>query len=307
MLGLLLGLAAGADGWSLHPAAWAQDSALILELRLPRSLSAWLAGAALGLAGAIAQGLFRNPLADPFLLGSAAGAHLGVSLSLVIGAGLLGIPLAAFLGALSGVVLSMTLAGSLRQSTHLLLAGVVTGMLMGAAAEMLALLHPDILRARQAFLLGTTAFADAHSVALLSAAMAVSLVIALPCARVLDALTLGEEATSTLGLPLSFCRMALLTALALATGTAVSQVGLVGFIGLAAPHLARALGPMGHQSLMVNASLCGGALLALADALCRGAVAPMEWPVGLMTSTLGGLYLLALIRRRGRRAGGGLA
>ena len=306
VIGLLLGLIAGAEGWSLRPEQWRQEASLILELRLPRSCVAWLAGAALGLAGAIAQGLFRNPLADPFLLGSAAGAHLGVSVALVVGASaswtaLLGIPAAAFVGALAGVLLSLTLAGTLREGTHLLLAGVVVGMLMGAAAEMLSLLAPEMLRARQAFLLGTTAFADARSVGLLASALAVAVLLAWPCTRVLDALTLGEAAATTLGLPVRACRAALLAALALATGAAVSQVGLVGFIGLAAPHLVRTIGPLPHRDLLFNAALCGGALLALADAFCRGWAAPSEWPVGLMTATLGGLYLLTLLRLRNRR------
>jgi iron complex transport system permease protein len=309
-LGLLLGLTAGAEGWSLSPSAWAQDAALILELRLPRSASAWLAGAALGLAGAIAQGLFRNPLADPYLLGSAAGAHLGVSLALVAGATLtwpvsLGVPLAAFLGALGGVLLSLMLAGTLHQGTPLLLAGVIVGMLLGTGAEMLSLIAPEILRARQAFLLGTTVYADAGAVALLGLAVAVAGALAWPAARVLDALTLGEDAAATLGLPVRACRIGLLAALALATGAAVSQVGLVGFIGLVAPHLVRAMGTRAHRALLLQSACCGGALLVWADAFCRGWAAPSEWPVGLMTASLGGAYLLVLLRRRGRPSASG--
>ena len=251
LLSLLLGLSAGAEGWSWGWTAWAADQELIMQLRLPRAASAWLAGAALGLAGAIAQGLFRNPLADPYLLGSAAGAHLAVSLVLAASSALagasmlggfgglglsgglgglqasassasgwmalmpgLGIPLAAFLGALAGVLCSLMLAGGLREGPVLLLAGVVVGMLLAAAAETLALMAPDILRARQAFLLGTTAFAGPESVMTLGIALALGLVLALPCARALDALTLGDDAARTLGLPLSACRALLVAALA---------------------------------------------------------------------------------------------
>lgn len=335
LLSLLLGLSAGAEGWSWGWTAWAADQELIMQLRLPRAASAWLAGAALGLAGAIAQGLFRNPLADPYLLGSAAGAHLAVSLVLAASSALagasmlggfgglglsgglgglqasassasgwmalmpgLGIPLAAFLGALAGVLCSLMLAGGLREGPVLLLAGVVVGMLLAAAAETLALMAPDILRARQAFLLGTTAFAGPESVMTLGIALALGVVLALPCARALDALTLGDDAARTLGLPLSACRALLVAALALTTGAAVAQVGLVGFVGLAAPHLVRAMGPTLHRGLLIQSALCGGALLGLADALCRGLAAPTEWPTGLLTALLGGGYLLIRLRQR---------
>jgi len=309
LLSLLLGISAGAEGWSWGWAAWSADQNLIMQLRLPRAASAWLAGAALGLAGAIAQGLFRNPLADPYLLGSAAGAHLAVSLvlaassalagaSVLGGFGGIGIPLAAFLGALAGVLCSLLLAGGLREGPVLLLAGVVVGMLMAAAAETLALMAPDILRARQAFLLGTTAFAGPESVMTLGIALALGLALALPCARALDALTLGDDAARTLGLPLSACRALLIAALALTTGAAVAQVGLVGFVGLAAPHLVRAMGPALHRGLLIQSALCGGALLGLADALCRGLAAPTEWPTGLLTALLGGGYLLIRLRQR---------
>ena len=309
LLSLLLGISAGAEGWSWGWAAWSADQNLIMQLRLPRAASAWLAGAALGLAGAIAQGLFRNPLADPYLLGSAAGAHLAVSLvlaassalagaSVLGGFGGIGIPLAAFLGALAGVLCSLLLAGGLREGPVLLLAGVVVGMLMAAAAETLALMAPDILRARQAFLLGTTAFAGPESVMTLGIALALGLALALPCARALDAFTLGDDAARTLGLPLSACRALLIAALALTTGAAVAQVGLVGFVGLAAPHLVRAMGPALHRGLLIQSALCGGALLGLADALCRGLAAPTEWPTGLLTALLGGGYLLIRLRQR---------
>jgi iron complex transport system permease protein len=309
LLSLLLGISAGAEGWSWGWAAWSADQNLIMQLRLPRAASAWLAGAALGLAGAIAQGLFRNPLADPYLLGSAAGAHLAVSLVLAAssalagasalgGFGGIGIPLAAFLGALAGVLCSLLLAGGLREGPVLLLAGVVVGMLMAAAAETLALMAPDILRARQAFLLGTTAFAGPESVMTLGIALALGLALALPCARALDALTLGDDAARTLGLPLSACRALLIAALALTTGAAVAQVGLVGFVGLSAPHLVRAMGPALHRGLLIQSALCGGALLGLADALCRGLAAPTEWPTGLLTALLGGGYLLIRLRQR---------
>ena len=166
---LLLGLAAGPEGWSL---AWGDDAALISAIRAPRTLGALLCGALLGLAGALAQGLFRNPLADPYLLGSAAGAGLGVVLVLAAG-GLLGASMglaaagalmrlglvgAAFTGALLGMALTLVLARGAGRPMVLLLAGVVVGVLLTALADVVILLSPEALRGKQVFMLGTTGF-----------------------------------------------------------------------------------------------------------------------------------------------------
>ncbi|MCU0930108.1 MAG: iron ABC transporter permease, partial [Burkholderiaceae bacterium] len=279
---------------------------LVWQLRAPRTLGALAVGALLGLAGAIAQGLFRNPLADPYLLGSAAGAGLGVAVVLVAGTGVgwtlapelagplarVGIVAAAFAGALGGVGLALLLAGGATRPLVLLLAGVVVGVLLGALADLLLLAAPEALRPRQAFLLGSTAFLGWGSVGVLAAVLAVVLVLARRHARALDALVLGEASAASLGVPVVRVRWLLLAAMALATGAAVAQAGLVAFVGL----LARVT--VAHGALVVLSALAGAVLLGAADVVARLAIAPRELPVGLLTAVIGGVYLLVLLRRR---------
>ena len=308
---LALGLAAGSEGWSFH---WGDESDLVAAIRAPRSLGAWLAGALLGLSGALSQGLFRNPLADPYLMGSAAGASLGVVLVLAAG-GLLGQEIglavadslqrlglvgAAFLGALAGMTLTLALAGGAGRPMTLLLGGVVVGVLMTALADLLILSSPEALRGRQIFLLGTTSFFGWPAVAALAAALAVTLPLAVGLSRVLDALVLGESSASSLGLQLPRLRLALVAVVALATGAAVAHAGLVAFVGLVAPHLVRRLVVVRHGALLALSALAGGVLLLAADVAARSVVAPRELPVGLLTAVFGGSYLLLLLRHRSR-------
>ncbi len=315
----LLSLAAGSEGlsWAAWQADLRSDQAALLigEIRAPRGLGAWAVGALLGLAGAVAQGLFRNPLADPYLLGAASGASLGVVLVLVAGsaagaalgfndggwAGHLGIASAAFGGALAGVGLTLLLAGGAAHSLRLLLAGVVVGVLLGAVSDLLITLAPQALRGRQAFLLGSTAHLGWAGLPLLAAGLALAVPVAMRLARVLDALTLGEETAASLGLALAQWRAALVALLALCTGLAVAQAGLIAFVGLVAPHLVRRVAPSGHAALLGHSALAGGALLLGADLLARALLAPRELPVGVVTAVLGGGYLLWLLHR-GRQA-----
>ena len=306
---LLLGLLAGGEGLSLTVR---DDLTLLAHIRAPRTLGAWLAGALLGLAGALAQGLFRNPLADPYLLGSAAGASLGVVLVLVAGGAMgaslgastvsallqLGLLGAAFVGALGGVMLTLLLARGAGQPLVLLLAGVVVGVLLSAVSDLLTLLSPGALRGRQVFLLGTTSFLGWQGVAVLTATLIAALLLALRYARALDALVLGEDTAVSLGLPLQRARLTLVVLMALATGSAVAQVGLVAFVGLVAPHLVRRSVVVTHGPLLWLSALAGGALLLAADVTARVVLAPRELPVGLLTAVFGGVYLLVLMRRR---------
>ncbi len=313
VLALLAGLAAGSEGWSLH---WSDEWTLVSEIRAPRSLGALLAGGLLGLAGAVAQGLFRNPLADPYLLGSAAGAGLGVVLVLAAGGALgalagpvavgwlmrLGLVGAAFAGALAGVVLTLALARGAARPMVLLLCGIVVGVLMSAASDLIVLLSPAALRGRQSFMLGTTGFLGWDSVWLLGGALLVTLPFAQRFARALDALVLGEATATSLGLDVPRQRLVLVTLMALATGTAVAHTGLVAFVGLVAPHLVRRGVVVTHARLLPLAALAGGALLLVADVASRSVIAPQELPVGVLTAICGGLYLLALLARDARRA-----
>jgi iron complex transport system permease protein len=313
------GLAAGGDGWSLSGLVRALGSPdgrlIVLDIRAPRTLGAWLAGALLGLSGAAAQGLFRNPLADPYLLGSASGAVLGVVLVLAAAAlgghgvsvetagaiarfGLVG---AAFVGALLGVLLTLSLARGAQETMHLLLAGVVVGVLLTAASDLITTAAPEALRGKQAFLLGSTGFLGWQSCAFMGLGLAVTLPAAWRLARVLDALSLGTETAASLGLALGRLRIALVAVIALGTGVAVSQAGLIAFVGLIAPHLVRRFAPATHGYVLVASAAAGGTLLLTADVLARTLIAPQEVPVGILTALLGGGYLIWLLRR-GRAA-----
>jgi iron complex transport system permease protein len=314
---LAAGLAAGSEGWSL-PDLMAllqgPDAALIVgDIRAPRTLGAWLVGALLGLAGALAQGLFRNPLADPYLLGSASGASLGVVLVLaaasLAGHGLsmatldalqrLGLVGAAFAGALLGVGLTVLMGRGTQHTLRLLLAGVVVGVMLSALGDMVTTMAPDALRGKQAFLLGSTGFLSWGSCTALALGLFLAAPVAWRLSRSLDALSLGEDSARSLGVALPRVRLALVVALALATGVAVSQAGLIGFVGLVAPHLVRRFAPSPHgYSLLASAGM-GGCLLLMSDVLARSLLAPVEVPVGVLTAVLGGSYLLWLLHRRG--------
>ena len=334
-----LGICVGSAGLEnligplLNPAQDPQQTAMaeqiIWQIRLPRTLGAWAAGALLGLAGAVAQGLFRNPLADPYLLGSASGASLGVALALAAlggGAGMLGGSMmnggvavsvfssslwvrlgltgAAFLGAVFAVMLTLMLSRGVGHTLRLLLAGVVVGVVLGAMTHLVLLFSPESLQAMQAFMLGSTAFVGWTSCVLMASVWGVCVLAAWLQARVLDGLSLGDATAISLGLPVAPMRAALVAVLALATGTAVAQTGLIAFVGLAAPHLVRSVVKTTHAHLMLLSSLMGGVLLVAADTLARGLMAPQELPVGMLTAVLGGGYLLWLMHRSSNLGGG---
>ncbi len=303
------GAAVGSLGWEPLWNRSGESVAVILwDIRVPRTLGAWLAGALLGLAGAVAQGLFRNPLADPYLLGSASGAALGVAVALVVAgvspmaasgwAARFGLTGAGFVGAVMAVLITLGLAKGAQHTLRLLLSGVVVGMVFSAFLALVMIWVPDIMRAMQVFMLGTTGFLGWSSVSLMGAVLALSLVGAAAFSPALDALSLGETTAASLGVALTPVRVVLVGVMALATAAAVAQVGLVAFVGLVAPHAVRALVNPTHRWLLPLAALAGGALLLAADVLARWLLAPQELPVGVLTAVLGGGYLLWLMHRR---------
>ncbi len=313
---LLLGAGVGSTGFDsvlnarTDPVAWQ----ILWDIRVPRTLGAWVAGGLLGLAGAVAQGLFRNPLADPYLLGSASGAALGVALALALFGTSpfatqwlvrLGLTSAAFAGAVLGVVLTLALAKGVQHTLRLLLAGVIVGVVLGAGRDLVTIASPDTLQAMQGFMLGSTGFVGWAACGVMAAMLLVTVLVAASLGRVLDGLALGEATALSLGLPLGAVRGVLVAVLALATGAAVAQTGLIAFVGLASPHLVRSIVKSTHARLLVLSALMGGLLLMAADVLARWIIAPQELPVGVLTAVLGGSYLLWLMHRR-RRPGGGL-
>ena len=256
--------------------------------------------------------MFRNPLADPYLLGSASGASLGVALGMAaLGASPFALAFLARLGvtgaaarASPGVLLTLVLAQGVHNTMRLLLAGVVVGVVLGAAASLVLLMNPDIMQAMQAFMLGSTSFIGWGACALMLAVLLATAMGAWCLGRVLDGLSLGEATAHSLGLPLAPLRMVLILLLALATGTAVAQTGLIAFVGLAAPHLVRSMVRSMHRWLLVLSAGMGAVLLLAADLLARWLIAPQELPVGALTALLGGSYLLWLMHRRHALRGG---
>lgn len=307
--------------WGFSPTAfWAdlhgdQAALIVGQIRAPRTLGAAFVGALLGLGGALAQGLFRNPLADPYLLGSAAGAGLavvlvfagvsiaGASVSLAAMAWLerVGLVAAAFCGALAGVAMTLLLAQGALQTMRLLLSGVVVAVLLGAVSDLVTVASPDALRGKQAFMLGSTSFLGWDAIGLLALGLAALLPLALHHARALDALTLGEDSAASLGINLPRVRLLLVALLSASTALAVSHVGLIAFVGLVAPHLVRRHAPGAHGWLLAASAAMGAVLLLTADVISRAVIAPQELPVGVVTAVVGGSYLFVLLRRRGLR------
>jgi len=307
---IILGACVGSTGFESVGRAWSDPMSLLIvrDVRLPRTVGAWLAGALLGMAGAVAQGLFRNPLADPYLLGSASGASLGVALVLVL-FGVspfaaqwlvrLGLTGAAFVGAVGAVLLTLALAKGVQHTLRLLLAGVIVGVVLGAFSSLTMLMVPEVTQAMQAFILGSTGFVGWIACALMGGVWLFCMVVSWMFSHVLDGLSLGEATAASLGLPLAQLRAALVVVIALTTGTAVAQTGLIAFVGLAAPHLVRSVVKTKHARLILLSSLMGGALLMAADISARWLIAPQELPVGVLTAVLGGGYLLWLMHRSG--------
>lgn len=309
----VVSLMVGSQGWeplSVGAEGRLAESAILLEIRLPRTMGVVALGLLLGLGGALAQGLFRNPLADPYLLGSGSGAALAVTLVAAASAGAtaswqplqplvrVGVMGAAFIGALGGVALTLLLARGAQHTHRLLLAGLVVGVVLGALTDLVSTFVPDAWRQRQSLLLGNTQLLNMASTVALWVTALLGLVLSLAMARVLDVLTLGEEAGASLGLPVAQVRLLLVAVMAACTAVAVSQAGLILFVALVAPHLVRHLAPSGHAFLLPTSAGMGAALLLSADIASRWVLAPQELPVGVVTGVSGGLYLLALLHRR---------
>ncbi len=288
-----------------------QARIVVFELRLPRIVLALFVGAALGSAGGAAQGLFRNPLADPGLLGVSSGASLGAALAIVALGPLLlaappivrplALPLAAFVGAALVSLLVARIGRREAEPGHseLLLAGIAINAIAGASVGLLSQLADDAqLRDLVYWTLG--GLDRTQWVHVLVAAPWIALGVALAASRALalDALALGEREAGYLGVDVARNERIVGLAMTVAVGAAVSVSGLIGFVGLVVPHLARRLvGPM-HRGVLVVAPLLGALLVLVADTIARTVAPPTELPVGLLTAMVGGPFFLSLIARR---------
>jgi iron complex transport system permease protein len=290
---------------NLHSGLSEREVAIVTELRLPRVVLGLLVGGMLAMAGAAFQGVFRNPLADPHLLGVAAGAGLGVTAVLAfrsggVTAGLpVGVPVAAFVGALIAVALTWLLGaagGRDRSPATLILAGVAVSSFLAAAQTYLMQRHVDTLREVYSWLLGRLATAGWHDVLLILPYAAVTGAIVLAQRRELDVLTVGDEEAAGLGLHPQRSRYVLLVAASLGTAAAVSVSGLIGFVGIIVPHTIRLLSGPSYRSILPLSVLYGGAFLALADLLARTAGGAAEIPIGVVTAFFGAPFFIVVLR-----------
>jgi iron complex transport system permease protein len=298
------GLSRAATGATVEAATRVVDT-IVLQIRLPRVALAATVGAALALAGAAFQGVFRNPLADPYLLGAASGAGLAAAITMLYGTGLpllagWGVPASAFLGASATVVVVVALArrGLTVPVVPLILAGVVVGSSLSAGTSFVLLAAREQAAGVLAWLLGSLTFASWERLAVAAPLVVVAAVVLLASARALDVLQLGETAAAQLGVPVEALKVVVVAAATLATAAAVSMAGIIGFVGLVVPHAVRlVLGP-GHVRLLPISALWGAAFLVLADLVARTVIAPAELPVGIVTALVGAPFFLVLLRRR---------
>lgn len=284
-----------------------QEETIIFAIRLPRVLGAALVGAALATAGALFQGLLRNPLADPYFIGTSAGAALGatVAVLLPIGGAFMGfgvVPMAAFLGALLTVlaVYSLARSGGKAPLVTLLLSGFVVSSFLIAVMTLLVTVDDRLqlnLRQLLAFLLGGFGASSWQQLAVVAPMILGGLLLSRFLAGSLNAFAAGEEGAAYLGVEVERDKFFILALGALLTGAAVSISGIVGFVGLMMPHAVRLLLGPDHRLLLPAVALAGASFLAAADLLARTVLSPTEIPVGIITAMLGGPFLLYLLRR----------
>ena len=287
-----------------------QRSTILWQLRAPRVALVCVVGACLAVSGAAYQGAFRNPLADPYLLGAAAGAGLGATIALVSGAagssaaGTPLLPLASFVGALAGVALAYVIGGSMggRTTTGLVLAGVAVASFLTAVQTFVQQQNSDTLREVYTWILGRLATAGWDDVVLILPYAGVSIAVLLAHGRLLDVLGLGDDEAEGLGLRPARVRLAVIVAASLATAAAVAVAGLIGFVGIIVPHAVRMVVGASNRWIVPLSALCGAAFLVLADLAARTVVAPGELPIGVVTAVIGAPFFALLLRRSGKPA-----
>ncbi|MBW3567356.1 MAG: iron ABC transporter permease [Proteobacteria bacterium] len=271
---------------------------LVMDLRLPRALTAFATGGLLALAGALMQVLLRNPLADPYVLGVSGGAAVGALSMLMLGAASFWVGGAAFAGALLSTLLVFSLAHGRGgwTPTRLLLTGVVVAAGWGALISLLLALGPDgSLRNMLFWLMGDLSYASSSSVQWL--VLGLGLVALLPFSRHLNLLARGELQARTLGVAVQPLNIGIYLTASLFTAVAVTQGGSIGFVGLVIPHMLRLSAGADHRRLLPGAALAGGTLLVLADTLARTLLAPRQLPVGVVTAFIGVPLFLYLLNR----------
>lgn len=285
----------------VHPDTFA--GTIVWQLRMPRVATAAAIGAALALAGVVLQGVFRNPLTDPYVVGGASGAAFGATLTLLLVPALLGpyvLPIGAFAGSLGAVALALTAAtrSRSRSSVTLLLAGYAVSVVLGAAISLLLMLQRQNLQAIFFWELGSVANATWSSLALATPLLLVASVAPFAFRGELDALLLGESDARSFGVDVRRVRLWLIASASLLTAVSVSLGGIIGFVGLVAPHAVRRLVGPGHRQLLPAAALTGSAFLVAADTVARSIPALGEIPIGIVTALVGGPLFVYLLTTR---------
>lgn len=295
-----LGLAHFAIHWPV------QDEVIFFDLRLPRVIGAALVGLALATAGVLFQGLLRNPLADPYVVGTSGGASLGAVIGTIIssplhlvGFGL--VPLLAFIGALAAMALVYELArvGGRTPVVTLLLAGFAVSTILGYCVSFLLIINDRLqldLPGIYSWLYGGVAISAWSQLAIVGPVIVITTILSNALSYRLNALSLGEDTAARLGIAVERDKLLVIVAGSLLTASAVSISGLVGFVGLFVPHAMRLLGGPDHRRLLPTAGLAGASFLVIADLFARTILSPTEIPVGILTAALGGPYFLYLLR-----------
>ena len=284
---------------------WASSlETIIFYIRLPRVLLAGMVGAALAVAGATYQGLFRNPLADPYLIGVAQGAALGAVIGFMVPSSLqaASIPLLAFAGALVAVavVYSIAKVGKTLPMTTLILAGVALGAFLASITSYLMIASGDKLQGIISWLLGTFSLTNWWQVATVTPYIFIGIVVIWLYSRPLNVMQLDEEQAQQLGINVERVKLILLGAATLITAAAVCFAGIIGFVGIIIPHAVRLIWGPDHRFLLPLATLAGASFLILADIVARTVLAPTEIPVGVITAFLGAPFFLYLLRQKKR-------
>jgi iron complex transport system permease protein len=299
-------------GVHIHSGLSPQQAAIVTQLRLPRVVLGLLVGSMLALAGGCYQGVFRNPLADPYLLGVAAGAGLGATVAVALGLSATdraSVPAFAFAGALLGVFLAYGLGSArigrnhgtqVRTTTTLLLAGVAVVAFLTAIQTYVLQRNVETIREVYTFILGSLATSNWSDVQLALPYAVVAAIIVLAHRRELDVFALGDEEATSLGLHPRRSRLILLVAASLGTAAAVSVSGLIAFVGIIVPHMVRLLAGTSYRVILPLSMLVGGAFLVVCDLLARVVLAPTEVPIGVVTAFLGAPFFLLVLRTANR-------
>ncbi len=281
-----------------------RSEAILWQIRMPRIVLGVIVGSMLSAAGAAYQGVFRNPLADPYLLGAGAGAGLGATLAIAYGPETTGwfidpLPLAAFVGAIVGVVLAYALGYSVRAgrtAVTLILAGVAVAAFLTAAQTFVQQRNSETLREVYGWILGSLATAGWDEVRLVLPYVVIALIVIFVGRRLMDVLSVGDTEAGSLGIDPSRVRLVLVAFATLGTAAVVAVSGLIGFVGIIIPHTVRLLTATSYRVIVPMSIVLGGAFLVIADLVARTAQSPFEIPIGVVTAFVGAPFFAVVLR-----------